>query len=209
MSTELPRSIDGLNTVTENIRSHAEAALEAGNGLLRLAPCWVPRSFLQPGKRLKLDPNDLYAFGLNRGGIDERWFGSTTEAANEGRVWHEGLSFCSFEGETFLLKDAVDEAGTRVIGSAIYEKYNRWPVYSKFFDNMGPIPHHMHQGFEDAELVGLEGKPESYYFAMKTIAELERLRLSIIECNTSDLFRALKLTLSDGLRSEMYKAWNK
>jgi len=44
------------------------------------------------------------------------------------------------------------------------DKYQRWPVYSKFFDNMGPIPHHMHQRQEDAELVGQEGKPESYYF---------------------------------------------
>ncbi len=43
-------------------------------------------------------------------------------------------------------------------------KYNRWPVYSKFFDNMGPIPHHMHQGFKHAAMTGQEGKPESYYF---------------------------------------------
>ena len=150
---------------SDNVGAILDRALDAGAGLLRLTPTWVPRSFLHPGRRLRLHPDDLYAYGADRGGIDERWFGSTTEAANEGRVWHEGLSFCSFEGETFLLKDAVDEAGTRVIGSAIYEKYNRWPVYSKFFDNMGPIPHHMHQGFEDAELVGLEGKPESYYFA--------------------------------------------
>ncbi|MFP6601623.1 MAG: hypothetical protein VB862_03785 [Pirellulaceae bacterium] len=150
---------------SDNVGAILDRALDAGAGLLRLTPTWVPRSFLHPGRRLRLHPDDLYAYGADRGGIDERWFGSTTEAANEGRVWHAGLSFCSFEGETFLLKDAVDEAGTRVIGSAIYEKYNRWPVYSKFFDNMGPIPHHMHQGFEDAELVGLEGKPESYYFA--------------------------------------------
>ncbi len=150
---------------SDNVAAILDRALDAGAGLLRLTPTWVPRSFLHPGRRLRLHPDDLYAYGADRGGIDERWFGSTTEAANEGRVWHEGLSFCSFEGETFLLKDAVDEAGARVIGSAIYEKYNRWPVYSKFFDNMGPIPHHMHQGFEDAELVGLEGKPESYYFA--------------------------------------------
>ena len=44
-------------------------------------------------------------------------------------------------------------------------EYQRWPVYSKFFDNMGPIPHHMHQRAEDAKLVGQEGKPESYYFS--------------------------------------------
>lgn len=139
-------------------------ALEAGEGLLRLTPTWVPRSFLHPGRRIKLHPADLYAYGANRGGIDERWFGSTTEAANEGRVWHEGLSFVSFEGQNFLLRDAVSEAGSRIVGESMFKKYNKWPVYSKFFDNMGPIPHHMHQSAKDAALVGQEGKPESYYF---------------------------------------------
>ena len=153
------------NLVSDNVAGILDSALDAGEGLLRLTPTWVPRSFLHPGRRLRLHTDDLYAYGADRGGIDERWFGSTTEAANEGRVWHEGLSFCSFEGKTFLLRDAVSEAGSRVIGSTIYDNYGRWPIYSKFFDNMGPIPHHMHQRFEDAELVGQEGKPESYYFA--------------------------------------------
>jgi hypothetical protein len=63
-----------------------------------------------------------------------------------------------------LLKDAVAEAGKRLIGEGMFSKFNRWPVYSKFFDNMGPIPHHMHQNQADAALVGQEGKPESYYF---------------------------------------------
>jgi hypothetical protein len=142
-----------------------ERALEAGGGLLRLTPTWVPRSFLHPGKRIKLHPDDYYAYGAHRGGIDERWFASTTDAANEGRVWHEGQSFCSYDGQQFLLKEAVAEAGSRVIGKAMWDKYQRWPVYSKFFDNMGPIPHHMHQKFEHARLTGQEGKPEAYYFA--------------------------------------------
>jgi hypothetical protein len=148
----------------ENVRPLLERALQAGDGLLRLSPTWVPRSFLHPGRRIKLHPSDLYAYGANRGGIDERWFASTTEAANEGRVWHEGLSFVAFEGQHFLLKDAVAEHGATLIGQAMFDKYQRWPVYSKFFDNMGPIPHHMHQGFEHAKLTGQEGKPESYYF---------------------------------------------
>jgi hypothetical protein len=131
---------------------------------LRLTPTWVPRSFLHPGKRIKLHPDDYYCYGANRGGIDERWFASTTEAANEGRVWHEGLSFCSFQGQHFLLKDAVADKGERLIGKSLFGTYKRWPVYSKFFDNMGPIPHHMHQRMEDAKLVNQEGKPESYYF---------------------------------------------
>jgi hypothetical protein len=151
-------------TKRDNVAAVLQRALDTGEGLLRLAPTWVPRSFLHPGKRIKLHPADWYAYGAHRGGIDERWFASTTEAANENRVWHEGLSFCEFEGERFLLRDAVAEAGARLIGADMFGRYSRWPVYSKFFDNMGPIPHHMHQGFEHAKLVGQEGKPESYYF---------------------------------------------
>ena len=148
----------------ENLGAVLERALDAGEGLLRLTPTWVPRSFLHPGKRIKLAPGDWYAYGAHRGGIDERWFASTTDAANEGRVWHEGQSFCTFEGQQFLLKDAVAEGQQRLVGQALWDKYERWPIYSKFFDNMGPIPHHMHQGFEHAKLTGQEGKPESYYF---------------------------------------------
>lgn len=158
------KSVKDLQTVSSNVRSLVEGALQESGGLLRLAPCWVPRSFLQPGKRLKLAPEDLYAFGLNRGGIDERWFGSTTPAANENRTPDEGLSYVVNAGKRFTLKDAVAELGGKIIGDAIWNKYKKWPVYSKFFDNMGPIPHHMHQTREQAALVGQEGKPESYYF---------------------------------------------
>ncbi len=149
---------------TDNVGKILQQALDAGEGLLRLTPTWVPRSFLHPGKRIRLHPDDYYALGAERGGIDERWFSSTTEAANDGRLWHEGLSFCQFEDQQFLLRDAVSEAGADLVGADIWEKYGRWPVYSKFFDNMGPIPHHMHQSQEDAALVGREGKPEAYYF---------------------------------------------
>ena len=149
----------------DNVGSVLSSALDAGGGLLRLTPTWVPRSFLHPGKRIKLAPNDWYAFGADRGGIDERWFSSTTEAANENREPDEGLSYAVFEGQRFLLKDAIKENGAALIGSGIYDQYKKWPVYSKFFDNMGPIPHHMHQSAEDAALVGREGKPEAYYFS--------------------------------------------
>lgn len=149
---------------TDNVGAILDRAMDATDGLLRLAPAWVPRSFLHPGKRIKLAPTDWYALGANRGGIDERWFASTTEAANDGRSWDEGLSWCLFDGQRFLLRDAVAEGKGRVVGDAIWEKYQRWPVYSKFFDNMGPIPHHMHQRHEHAALTDQQGKPECYYF---------------------------------------------
>jgi hypothetical protein len=158
------RTVTSLKTATKNIRSLTEAALQESEGLLRLAPCWVPRSFLQPGKRLKLHPDDLYAYGLNRGGIDERWFASTTPAANENRTPDEGLSYVVAGRNRFTLAAAVEEMGPELIGRKIWNKYKKWPVYSKFFDNMGPIPLHMHQNQKQARLVRQEGKPESYYF---------------------------------------------
>jgi hypothetical protein len=139
-------------------------ALDEGEGVLRLAPCWVPRSFLTPGRRLKLHPDDYYAMGAHRGGIDERWLGSTTEAANDNRNEDEGLSYVHYGGERFTLRDAVKVEGQRIVGKGIWSKYKRWPVYSKFFDNLGPIPCHMHQNDEQAKEVGQQGKPESYYF---------------------------------------------
>ena len=152
-----------MGTVTA-IHTATRQALEAGEGILRLAPTWVPRVYLQPGRRLKLDARDLYAFGAHRGGIDERWFASTTPAMNDNRTPDEGLSYVVAEGERFTLKEAVEAEGPRMVGKAIWEKYQRWPVYSKFFDNSGPIMHHLHQSEEQAKLVGREGKPEGYYF---------------------------------------------
>jgi hypothetical protein len=140
-------------------------ALEAGEGVLRLAPTWVPRSFLMPGRRIKLAPQDVYALGAHRGGIDERWFASTTHAANEGATEDEGLSYVVHEGKrAFTLREAVAQEGARLVGGPIWDRYQRWPVYSKFFDNLGPIPHHMHQSNAQAAKVGQQGKPESYYF---------------------------------------------
>ena len=55
----------------------AQKLLQEGEGILRLTPTWVPRSFCRPGRRIKLHPDDYYALGLSRGGIDERWFAST------------------------------------------------------------------------------------------------------------------------------------
>ncbi len=147
-------------------RSQVEAALGVGGGVLRLEPCWVPRSFMVPGRRLKLHPDDLYACGAHRGGINERWFSSTTNADNgPGTPADEGLSYVrAAAGERFLLKAAVELAGDALLGADVMRRAGGWNVLCKFFDNMGPIPHHMHQSEEQAALVGRRGKPESYYF---------------------------------------------
>ena len=139
--------------------------LGAGEGVVRLAPCWVPRSFLMPGGRLKLDPRDLYALGAHRGGIDERWFASTTKAMNgDGTLDDEGLSYIAIDGQRVLLKEAIETLGDEFLGADVMRAQGGWNVLCKFFDNLGPIPHHMHQSEEDARKVGQHGKPEAYYF---------------------------------------------
>ncbi len=139
--------------------------LSAGDGIVRLAPCWVPRSFLMPGGRLKLDPRDLYALGAHRGGIDERWFSSTTRADNgPGTPEDEGLSYIAANGKRILLKEAIETLGDDFLGAGVMREYGGWNLLCKFFDNLGPIPHHMHQMDEHARNVGRKGKPEAYYF---------------------------------------------
>ena len=133
----------------------AEQALTQGGGILRLTPTWVPRSFCRPGKRIKLHPDDYFVF-------------STTWAENgPGTPEDEGLSYVALDEkgkEKILLRDVVDLLGAEVIGEALWNKYHRWPMFSKFFDNAGPLPHHIHHRQEHAARVGASGKPEMYFF---------------------------------------------
>jgi len=155
-----------------SVRSTVDKALEQGKGILRLAPNWVPRSFCVPGRRIKLHPADYYAFGGERGGIDERWFSSTTPADNGPKTSpNEGLSFIVFEDagrtERVTLRDAIEELKGTIIGDRIWNAHKAWPMFAKFFDNKGALPHHVHHRQEHAQLVGQNGKPESYYFPVQ------------------------------------------
>lgn len=146
---------------------NAKDYLKEGDGVLRLKPTWVPRSFCRPGKRIKLHPDDYYVLGLEKGGIDERWFASTTWAENgPGTPADEGLSYVVSEDgtEKMLLRDMVDELKDEIIGENLWNKYHKWPMFSKFFDNQGPLPHHIHHRDEHANRVGSAGKPEMYFF---------------------------------------------
>lgn len=146
-------------------------ALEMGGGIVRLMPTWVPRAFCVPGRRLRLDTRDLYALGAHRGGIDERWFSSTVRADNGPLTPDdEGLSYIYVDGQVVqkaTLRDAIGLMGDDFLGKDVMEKYGAqggWVMYSKFFDNFYPLPHHMHHNDEFAARVGKLGKPEAYYY---------------------------------------------
>ena len=152
-----------------SIFSLSELALEKGKGILRLAPTWVPRAFCRPGKRIKLHPDDYYVLGQKRGGIDERWLASTTRAENgPDSPEDEGLSYVVVENDNkthrILLKDVIEEHKAAVVGEYLWDNYGGWPMFSKFFDNAGPLPFHIHHKQEQAVRVGQAGKPEMYFF---------------------------------------------
>jgi len=183
-----------------NLESKVMKAIDEGNGILRLAPTWVPRDFLSPGGRLRLDPRDLYALGLERGGIDERWLASTTKADNPGAPEDEGLSYIVIkEGskiEKVLLKDAIDAVGEEIIGKHAMRKYGGWTVLTKLFDNSVPIPLHLHQMEKHAHAVGQEPKPEAYYFPPQLNANEGKFPLSFLglnpETTREDIKRCLR-----------------
>lgn len=152
--------------IKQSVSRELTNALEAGQGILHLAPAWVPRTFQVPGRRLRLTEKDLYALGAHRGGIDERWLASTTQADNgPGTPEDEGLSYVVGPGgDRFPFVEAIATAGAQVIGRRLMDEWGRWPVLCKFFDNKGPLPHHLHQYSEHAARVGREPKPEAYYF---------------------------------------------
>ena len=151
--------------MSNEIKNFVRKTLDTYNGLLHLLPTWVPRSFCIPGRRLKLHVDDLFALGTKRGGIDERWFSSTCPADNgPGTPEDEGLSYVYCDGKKELLKDIIAEMGNEILGDKIMNKWGGLKVFAKFFDNMDALPHHIHLDEAHAKNVGMEGKPEAYYF---------------------------------------------
>jgi len=140
--------------------------MEEGGGILRIVPTWVPRAFYVPGRHMKLHPDDYFALGAERGGIGERWLSSDIRADNGPLTGEdEGLSFVSGPEEMALPFDEfVDHLGADVIGQRLWERYGAWTMYSKFFDNEGPLPFHVHHNDDMARLIGRKGKPEAYFF---------------------------------------------
>jgi hypothetical protein len=151
---------------TTSTQDAVEGLLEEGRGVIRLAPTWVPRLFCSPGQRIRLHPDDYYPLGKNRGGIDERWLSSAIRAENGPLTGKdEGLSFAvSNSGVGIPFDEFVDRAGESLLGPN-WSTWGKWPMYSKFFDNLAPLPFHIHHRDEQAADVGKPGKPEAYYFA--------------------------------------------
>jgi hypothetical protein len=162
--------------------SAAERALEQGAGVVRLAPTWVPRVFSTPGRRLRLHPEDYYAYGKDRGGIDERWLSSPIRADNGPATGaHEGLSLVIDPDGLLLPFDKfIAHHGPSLIGKRIWAEHGKWPVFAKFFDNEAALPFHVHHRDEHAHPLGKVAKPEAYYYSPQMNAHLASQPISFL-----------------------------
>ncbi|WP_066647258.1 hypothetical protein [Christensenella timonensis] len=150
-----------------SIRKQISDELSRRNGILNLIPSWVARTLLLPGKRLKLHPNDLYAYGADHGPLVERWVASVSRADN-GKLTmpNEGLSYINigFGSEKLLLQNAIDDAGDLIIGQKAMNESGGLTAFAKIYDFARPLPFHIHYMEKDAKEFGVEPKPEAYYY---------------------------------------------
>lgn len=140
--------------------------LKEGEGIFRMVPNFIPVKFGVPGRRLKIHPNDYFAYGAESGTIMERWFCSLNGARTKNpKRPDQGLSYVvAKDGQRFLLRDAAAELKEELIGQELQEKYGTFPVFAKFFDYETPLYFHFHPQTPVAKRVGCEAKPECYYF---------------------------------------------
>ncbi|MGT2464129.1 hypothetical protein [Sinomonas atrocyanea] len=157
---------EGYSTIRPSTTA-MERALDAGSGVVRLAPVWVPRAFCTPGKRIRLHPEDYFPLGQARGGIDERWLASPVRADNGPLTGpYEGLSLVvDPEGTLQPFDEFVGHHKDQAVGDRLWNEHGGWTMYSKFYDNLMPLPFHVHHTDEKAALVGKPGKPEAYYYS--------------------------------------------
>jgi hypothetical protein len=153
--------------MSKNTREMIAAALDQGNGILRLDPTWVARSFIPSGKRIGL-ADEAYHVG-QRGWITERWIGSTTLAENPVGPPDEGLSDLRLPDDTrWSLKAAVESAGDLIMGDEYAQTHSGLGRLAKILDYADRISFHYHQDEASAALVGCNPKEEAYYFLEDT-----------------------------------------
>lgn len=187
---------------TDAVKKLIEEEIKKTDGILRLAPAWVTRTILLPGKRIKIHPSEMYPRGSTMGAVSERWMASTGMVDNGPiTMENEGMSFIvckkSSGYEKVLLKDAIDLCGERILGKRIMQKYGALMSFAKFYDFATPIPHHVHLGEKGAAAVGATPKPEAYYFPVELNAIDYEGRFTYFGLEPGTTKEALKKVLMD------------
>jgi hypothetical protein len=99
-------------------------------------------------------------------------------------------------GELIPFDDFVGHHKADLIGQRLWDKHQKWPMYSKFFDNEQALPFHVHHRDEHAALINKPGKPEAYYYSPHMNNHLGKQPISFFGLQPSVTPEELKERLS-------------
>ncbi|MEC8473881.1 MAG: hypothetical protein VXZ38_04450 [Planctomycetota bacterium] len=147
--------IDGDDSAADSI---LDDCINQNDGVLQLLHRYAGRTFCTPGKRLRLDAKSYYPDYMNGTGLDELWMCCTVpivtgviDTTTNKAPFREGESHVlTPDGQVISLQDLISANPKMVMGEKItafaeslFGKAT-WPIVSKKFDNLNPIPHHLH-----------------------------------------------------------------
>lgn len=135
-----------------------DECLNANGGVLQLIHRYAGRTFCTPGRRLRLHEESYYPEYMNGTGLDELWMGCTVpivtgviDSRTQKAPFREGESHVlTPNGQVISLQDLIASNPIAVMGEKVTEFSKTlfgeatWPIVSKKFDNLNPIPDHLH-----------------------------------------------------------------
>ena len=147
--------IDGSGGASASI---LDDCINEHDGVLHLLHRYAGRTFCTPGKRLRLDAQSYYPDYMNGTGLDELWMGCTVpivtgviDTRTNKAPFREGESHVlTPNGQVVSLQDLITANPQTVMGEKVTAFSNdlfgkaTWPIVSKKFDNLNPIPDHLH-----------------------------------------------------------------
>ena len=150
--------LDVIDGSVGEVASILDDCLNHNDGVLQLLHRYAGRPFCSPGTRLRLDEGSYYPDYMDGTGLDEIWMGCTVPIVTgvvdtrTGRApFREGESHVlTPSGQVIALQDLILGNPEAVMGEKITAISKliygdpTWPIVSKKFDNLNPIPHHLH-----------------------------------------------------------------
>jgi len=132
--------------------------LNENGGVLQLLHRYAGRTFCTPGRRLRLAEKSYYPDYMNGTGLDELWMCCTVpivtgviDSRTNKAPFREGEAHVlTPDGQVISLQDLITTRPEAVMGEKItaFSKTMfgepTWPIVSKKFDNLNPIPDHLH-----------------------------------------------------------------
>ena len=147
--------IDGSGGASASI---LDGCINQNGGVFQLLQRYAGRTFCSPGKRLRLEAGSYYPDYMNGTGLDEIWMGCTVpivtgviDTRTQKAPFREGESHVlTPEGQVISLQDLIVANPEAVMGEKVTAFAKSlfgdptWPIVSKKFDNLNPIPDHLH-----------------------------------------------------------------